>query len=178
MNAARQNNVAKYLTRYAESEAAIASTLFFSDDHFQQVLCLPAYDETVDDIQSILQFAKQHRNTLVVLLINEPANNRTANESSGNSALCYNRVRERYVATTSNQHLSRHPLCTSNSGSEVLLIDRFSDRLKIPCDQGVGLARKIAADIACMLIHRGIVKSPFIYNTDIDVVLPLSLIHI
>ncbi len=53
----------------------------------------------------------------------------------------------------------------------VLLIDRTATRAFGP-RQGVGLARRIAADIAVALCHDGRLLSPWIHCTDADVRLP------
>ncbi len=52
------------------------------------------------------------------------------------------------------------------------MIDRFSNSYSIKDDQGVGLARKIGADIACSLIDQSIITSPWICSTDADTHLP------
>jgi len=52
-----------------------------------------------------------------------------------------------------------------------VVVDR-SGKHPIPSKNGVGQARKIAADVAVQLIHSGIVKQPWIFSTDADVQLP------
>ncbi len=59
-----------------------------------------------------------------------------------------------------------------NQRSAILLVDRCIHGPAIPSNQGVGLARKIGADILCQLIHWGVVTSPWIANTDADAWLP------
>ncbi len=59
-----------------------------------------------------------------------------------------------------------------SAGYSLLLVDRTMDGMRIPNKLGVGLARKIGADIATALISRGIVQSKVIYSTDADVHLP------
>jgi hypothetical protein len=54
----------------------------------------------------------------------------------------------------------------------VLLVDRFSNGLKLPPKGGVGQARKTGADLAACLIHQRRVHSPWIHCTDADVRLP------
>tara|TARA_Y100000310_G_C20526642_1_gene736377 strand:- start:40 stop:1098 length:1059 start_codon:yes stop_codon:yes gene_type:complete len=63
-------------------------------------------------------------------------------------------------------------LLSFNSAIDLLLIDRCSQGCEIPPRRGVGLARKIGADIATQLICEGIVTDPWIYTTDADVCLP------
>jgi hypothetical protein len=57
-------------------------------------------------------------------------------------------------------------------GLQILLIDRASPGLRLPARQGVGLARKIASDIALMLHAAGKIRSPWMGCTDADVELP------
>jgi hypothetical protein len=54
----------------------------------------------------------------------------------------------------------------------LLLIDRATPDRELPPRHGVGLARKIAADVALALWSEGRVVSPWIHCTDADVALP------
>jgi hypothetical protein len=54
----------------------------------------------------------------------------------------------------------------------VLLLDRFSVERLLPQGQGVGLARKIACDVALALVADGRVLGPWIRCTDADVEVP------
>jgi hypothetical protein len=54
----------------------------------------------------------------------------------------------------------------------ILLVDHASPGLRLPARQGVGLARKIASDIALMLYAEGKIRSPWMGCTDADVELP------
>jgi hypothetical protein len=58
------------------------------------------------------------------------------------------------------------------SSRDVLLVDRFSNGLRLPPKGGVGQARKMGADLAASLIHQRRVRSPWIHCTDADVRLP------
>lgn len=60
----------------------------------------------------------------------------------------------------------------SNSRVHFLAICRFEGELRIPRKQGVGLARKIGADVICQLIQAGLVRSNWIRSTDADALLP------
>jgi hypothetical protein len=57
---------------------------------------------------------------------------------------------------------------------DILLADRFSEGCRLPPRAGVGHARKIGADLAAALIHRGSIQSPWIHCSDADVQLPES----
>jgi hypothetical protein len=54
----------------------------------------------------------------------------------------------------------------------LLVVDRASEGHTLPEGQGVGLARKIGNDAVVALAAAGRVKSPWLHNTDADVVLP------
>lgn len=58
------------------------------------------------------------------------------------------------------------------SQRDLLLVDRFSEGLRLPPKGGVGHARKTGADFAAYLIHQRRVHSPWIHCTDADVRLP------
>ena len=78
------------------------------------------------------------------------------------------------IETESETLCSNGPLTcvTSHDQRTLLLVDRCSN--PIPEKQGVGLARKIGADIALSLINNRQVLEPWIFNTDADVRLPRS----
>jgi hypothetical protein len=57
-------------------------------------------------------------------------------------------------------------------GLPVLLVDRASPGLCLPARQGVGLARKLASDLALSLYESGGLRSPWMCCTDADVTLP------
>ena len=57
-------------------------------------------------------------------------------------------------------------------GIEILIVDRSQEPWLIPSDQGVGMVRKIGADIALLLISAGKIASPWIHNTDADARVP------
>jgi hypothetical protein len=56
----------------------------------------------------------------------------------------------------------------------VLAVDRWTPDRWLPEKQGVGLARKIAGDIALGLIHAGLVEQDWIRCTDADVHVPID----
>ncbi len=55
---------------------------------------------------------------------------------------------------------------------ELVLINRTREHLQLPNKQGVGLARKLGADMAAGLYVSGALSSPWICNTDADTKLP------
>jgi hypothetical protein len=55
---------------------------------------------------------------------------------------------------------------------DILIVDLSQEPWLIPADQGVGLVRKIGADIALYLISNGKITCPWIHATDADARVP------
>ncbi len=161
---ARLSNAEKYLRHYAEPEVSALANLKVPPCHY--ALAIPAYDEDHDFLQRMTPLLKRHA-CLVILTINQPDS--LAAPCSANRRLAQDLVRNLTVVNTS-KDLTLHRV--TDTSSYVLTIDRFSPGLSIPKKQGVGLARKIAADIAVTLIQQNIIKYPWIYTTDCDAFLP------
>lgn len=146
--------LAKYLRNHAEPEAALAERL----PSFDHVICVPACAEDPRFVDG-LEPALTPRVLLVVVV------NGTANDPDTASA-------------------NHHTLSALTSGatpiadgawlasSSCLVIDRASEGREVPVKKAVGLARKIAADVACALFARGQLAARWIHMTDCDVVLP------
>ena len=137
--------LARYLERHAEPEARALPRL---DRRFDRVLTIPAFDEAPDFLDRVLQRLDSTDGLLIIVVVNAPDN------------------------ADSNSLSTTRPFLThlANAPGGVLPINRLDD--PIPCKQGVGLARKIGADICCALIDKGDVTSPLIHMSDADVVLP------
>ncbi len=165
---------AKY-SRYWEAEATTLAKalekreLGWQPAQFQHVLVIPAFDEAVDFLSWVFhQLRARRHKLLVILVINQP------------------RSRPSQQQQNFWQHLHQHHLCRWQldnlhylKGSEtaetpdLLLVDRFSSPQNcIDDDKGVGLARKIGADLAFAGIQAGMVQNPWIHTTDADAQLP------
>jgi hypothetical protein len=149
----------RYLTTHAEPEVLDAARLDLN--YYKYCLVIPAFQEDWQELQMV--WGKLDPDCLIILVINastkdDPLTNRLISDIETKSkTLCSN------GALTC---LTTHDLRT------ILLVDRCSD--PIPEKQGVGLARKIGADIALTLINNRQVSEPWIFNTDADVRLPGS----
>lgn len=162
------NSTEKYLAKYAEPEAALLAGL---PARFTHCVCIPAYDESLVFIQRTLEFLANQPATLAVIVLNRP----DANDAlSAHNADARSFLQQRTQCNWRNRNLSLHTLASDsiNNHSAVLLVDRFDLGDPIPHQQGVGLARKISADIALQLIYRQLIRSHWIYSTDADTVLP------
>lgn len=155
--------IEKYLERYAEPEAQAAPD---TDQRWSHVVCIPACDEAdnlVDTLQTMAQ-ARFADSALVIIVVNGRQSAEAHVHASNAQTLMQ---LGRYGART-DQSISWGML----NGMALLVVDRASTDRWLPPKQGVGLARKIAGDIALALIHRGVVQSDWIRCTDADVQVP------
>ncbi len=151
--------ISRYLTTYAEPEVLDAARLVL--DSYKYCLVIPAFQEEWPKLQRV--WGKLDPDCLIILVINAatrddpPAIRLISDIETNSETLC-----------------SIGPLTclTTHDRRTVLLVDRCSN--PIPEKQGVGLARKIGADIALTLIDSRRVLAPWIFNTDADVRLPGS----
>ena len=149
-------NISKYLSSYAESESR---SINFVRKRFSYCLVIPAYQEIWQDVQKVWQ--QLHKDLLIILVVNapesnDPATNQLIDDIKHSASVLHRENNLYYLQTADKYHL--------------LLVDRCHP--PIPPKQGVGLARKIGADIALSLIHKGCITCPWIFNTDADVQLP------
>lgn len=163
--------LAKYLERYAEPET---QQLTGFPGHFQQGLVVPVYREHRDVAKRFCDFAATHQSTLLILVVNRPDSGTVeqilADKLWCQQFLAYQRFAPAQLRWTSCQ--DRLKLYALEQDSAVLVVDRALQGPAIPAQQGVGLARKIGADILCRLIREQKVLSPWIANTDADALLP------
>jgi hypothetical protein len=154
----------KYLGRYAEPESLELDSF---PGGFSNGLVVPMYDEAPCALDQFVKHLNAHNNLLVIVVINRPPsdiNTDWATELLGHPFLLKNSM----IWQSSSEELTLH---TSDNGG-LLIVDRCLKGSPIPIDQGVGLARKIGADILCQLITQRKVSSPWIFNTDADASLP------
>ncbi len=152
----------QYLERYAEPEARLTAGV---KEQFDSVVVLPCFDESWNACKALLQHSFENR-ALVILVLNQPDDL----ELCESNQQLHNSLTIEYTKTWHSKN-NQLALLEKNESS-VLLVDRFSTDYRVSRKQGVGLARKIGADIALSLIHQGNVSIPWIHNIDADVVLP------
>ena len=167
------NAVQKYLSGYAEPEAKnldkfLDKILDSTPENpapsiptYQYCLVIPAFQESYQDL--INAWGQLPENTLIILVLNSHLN-----EDISTITLF-----EEFQSRSTTQHLAANlHLLTRDTDKDVLLVDRCHSENLVPKAQGVGLARKIGADIALALIAKGIIVEPRISLTDADVRLP------
>jgi len=150
----------KYLARYAEPEVG---SIPAAPRQFQHVVCIPACAEADSLLDTLggLARARGADGALVVIVVNARADAPDAVHASNAETLSQLRA----SCGTTSTAMSWGQL----DGMGILVVDRASDGQWLPAGQGVGLARKIAGDIALALIHTGGVDSDWIRCTDADV---------
>jgi hypothetical protein len=137
--------VASTLARYLAREGSTGQ-LPVPRGRYRFVLTVPAFDEPPDFPARLLARVRR-TDVLSIITVNAP-------DDADPAAL----VRTRALLGA----LADLP--------DLLVIDRVSE--PVPRRQGVGLARKLAGDLACALIERGDVACPLIFMTDADATLP------
>ncbi len=155
------NNVNKYLQRHAEPETR-ALVDWPASYRYQHSLVIPAFDEQPDFISRLLDRPLSQQRPLLILVVNRPDH---VDHCPANQLLL------EQLQQTMPSVWQHGPLRLLDNGDwGILCVDR--DQLPIPKKQGVGLARKLGADIAAGLIEAGFIDSPWIHSSDADAHLP------
>ena len=172
--------VEKYLRVHAELDATnlsfparkrnpISGQNSLQSPTYQNGLVIPAHRESADSLLAVCQRIHDKTSLLVVIVINS-----SEAESEAEAKLFRN-----LIALGSSRSINPDiTLVEKKTGPDLLLIDRFSRGRTIDHHQGVGLARKIGADIMLKLWHTGHIASPWLHNTDADAVLPSNYFDI
>ncbi len=147
----------KYLAGYAEPEAAIADRL----PSFEHVICVPACGEKATFLEGLAPALNEQVLTIVVV-----------NGTDGDAVTARRNADMIAALREGAERLTDGPACWLRTKPHCLLIDRASAGREVPVKQAVGLARKIAADVACAMKAQGKLRSRWIHMTDCDVVLP------
>jgi hypothetical protein len=163
--------VSKYLAEWAEPEIALAHAVV---ERYERCVVVPACREEATLLDGYVAAAETSRGrTLCILVVN--SRDDAAESVHDANARLVEAVRARLEHP---RDISGGPpawLGSLRRGAlDVLLLDRSVFGCRVPRKEGVGLARKIGADIALALRARGNVASRLIYSTDADATLPLA----
>ena len=154
---------AQYRHRYAEPESSVASLCL---DSFDFVMVVPAYAESPDLVEGYRSAARHAGRLLLIVVLNGRAGAAASVDAS--NAECFRELSTRF----SLRELGQGGWLGHDAGLSMLVVDRFTPEHHLPARQGVGLARKIGADVALELVAAGQVRHPFIAMTDADARLP------
>lgn len=173
---------AKYLTHYAEPEV-LSLVTFPKESVYQHVIVIPAFQESTHFIERFITSVLVELQCLVIVVINQPDSDfgrqhhqdqidlaqHIANQGQETWQQDNLRLIELCNAKESNAKESKAKQINSVNSS-ILIVDRYSK--PIPAEQGVGLARKIGADLAIKLAVTGNIVSTWVHSTDADAHLP------
>lgn len=152
-----------YLANYAE--AGVVEEITPKHD-WTHAVCIPACNEDASILETLssIRQADGGSDALLILIVNG-SEDAAPGVHEANLGLL--------ELLRSHCGVGSAPIALGNmDGLGVLLIDRASKSRRLPARQGVGLARKIAADIALDLYNRGAISSPWLLCTDADVIVP------
>ena len=158
---------AQYLARHAEPEAGPAAML---DGSWGHALIVPAYGERDSFFPLIGSVPLGPRgDVLIVAVLNARADSPRAVHEANTA------VRDRiakelpdFLTLSESPPIRAHRL----PAGTLLVIDRAVEGHFLPDGQGVGLARKIGNDAVLAISAAGRIASPWLHNTDADVLLP------
>jgi hypothetical protein len=169
----------KYLQHYRENECAFLPPV---EKHFQNVLVIPVYAESLETLWPILLSCDQ-ADALAILVINAPDPSEQTDKVPPDStshlltqteALLHT-LEHHFPVSQHNENIRWHATHTHpdfHNGTPFLVIDRCTPNRRLSPKEGVGRARKIGSDIALKLISDGSIRSHWIHTTDADVALP------
>lgn len=154
---------AQYRERYAEPESSLAALL---PDSFDLAMVVPVCAESAAFVDGYGAAARSAGRVLVIAVVN----GRTGADGSvhARNMECVRKLSARF----SLRKLGPGGWLGDDANMTLLVIDRYTPTRLLPAKQGVGLARKIGADVALELIARGRVRHPFFAMTDADTRLP------
>ena len=135
-------------------------------DSFDFVMVVPAYAESAAFVDGYRAAARHAGRLLVIVVLNGRAG--AAATVHASNVDCFRALSTRF----SQQEVGHGVWLGHDANLSVLVVDRFTAGHHLPARQGVGLARKIGADVALELIVAGKVCHPFIAMTDADARLP------
>ena len=174
-----QRTIDKYLSQYSEPEARLQSLVLaqLADANWDYVVSIPACGEdeflpgALDSINKCKVVRNNNRVLCIIVL-----NGNEAREAE--FKLSNQKMRDWFsncctpVIDVFNPDDSCPQSLLAWQDIEILIIDRSQEPWLIPADQGVGLVRKIGADIALFLIAAGKITCPWIHATDADARVP------
>lgn len=174
-----QRTIDKYLQKYAEPESKwrAADLEQFPSATWDYVVTIPACGEyeylpgALDSIANCQVVSNKSR-VLCIVVLNGNQAREVEFKASNQKMRDWLAKHTIPIVSGLNPDGTCLQSLVSWQGIEILIVDRSQDPWLIPSDQGVGMVRKIGADIALLLISAGKIASPWIHNTDADARVP------
>lgn len=168
--------VTQYLQRHAEKQATAAANVLLTavSRQWQYGLLIPVCGESPDTLARVFSRHETATDSLLVICLNQPAGHE---KSSLWQRLNRQWLQDQRQQAKRTMELPARALFLEfDDFPDTLVLSRFESAEPaygaLPNKQGVGLARKLAADALLALMHYGAIRSPWIYSTDADAVLP------
>ena len=162
----KKNPLSLYIKNYAEAKAVSIGNDIPQDLLFDHTIVIPAYNEASDFLERLKKSVLSQTHLLIILIINQPD---TIEATTDNKKLWDASIKTGEEISCKEDY---HLLHWSNTQSHLLIVDCFNKNKCLPPKLGVGLARKIGCDIACVLIENKILTSQWIHTSDADTHLP------
>ncbi|MEZ4219485.1 MAG: hypothetical protein R3B13_01060 [Polyangiaceae bacterium] len=164
MRPRQQRVLERYLERYAEPEIVAARMARGRWDH---VLVVPALAESPSFVTGFLPaLASAPGRALMIVVVNARVDSAHADQLANRHCV------EELSSLGALQQLTPSAALVNLPEGDLLLVDRGEAPRLFPRDQGVGLARKIGADIALALQVGGQLDARMIGFSDADAQLP------
>ena len=154
--------IEEYLARWAEAESLVVARQL---GRYFAVLVVPALGESLDLLDGYRESALHAGGRVLVILVVNATSNATVTLRENNELLLA-------MLATRGCPLAPGLVLVTEPEFDLLVVDRASRGRELPNKLGVGLARKIGADIALALFAQRRVERPILYFTDADAELP------
>lgn len=156
--------MASYIDQYCEPLAKTVAAQLPNTLYAEQCLVIPLYREKEDFCQRLIKSDVLNKPTLIILVINQPQSD---SDTQANRAL-WQKLSP--IGTTTQQGAGYQ--LQSLDQHSLLLLNCFDENSRLPDKQGVGLARKIGCDLACLLQQGQQLNCTWVHTSDADTHLP------
>lgn len=163
------DSTAKYFARYAEPEAQLASQIA---DTYAAAIVVPLCREEATFLAGYENAFRAARGRVLLIAVVNGAEGASAETHARNSSLLA-ALAHRFEGTVlSAAGVTAGAWLGQAENFDCLCLDRASAGKLLPRGEGVGLARKIGADLAAALCIRGRVACQYVGCSDADATLP------
>ena len=157
----------KYIEKHAEAEVHAGAGLADMPPVYAAVVTIPACGEGQSLFATLASIPRVPLGRVaVVITVNE-------NQEAASEVRELNRETLRRLMDSPGFPLASNVSLYPGAKHDIIAIDRTGENA-LPRGQGVGLARKVAADFAIGLWARGGLRSNWIHSTDADALLPVD----
>ncbi len=160
---AQSKQIARYLDTYAETETTLLNN--FPQINSERTISIPCYDESPEFLVRLCKLSETiDKHILAIVVVNHPDNKKIPDSNIHTLD---------WIEAFGKKNWQNHYISLRQVRNfHLLSVDRSRDGPSLPHKQGVGLARKIGADIAACLLHENKICSEWAYSTDADTHIP------